>query len=199
MKELIKIIFIKKQDKAVFGILEVDHECWFADLSEKLDNPIRLESFIDERDQILNTHSGRIEIRAIDRKIAINSLLNHKQIVDIKPIYSEQRLILRTRALFNKSVDEIVRSNQSILLNPIKAFNTKEQNLIIAPSFQEIKKMVNGLNEVGSCKIIACEEVELNKLNSINSREICSFLKIIDKTDLEIATQKIRVIKKICE
>ena len=167
---------LKKPDKAIFSILEVDHECWFADLSEKIENPIVLNTFVDAQDQILGTHSGRIIIQTANQKQVINHLLNHKQIVDVKPIYSDEQLVLRTRALFNRSVEEFVRKNKSILLNPIEAKNTKERNLIISPSQKEMSKLMKGLNEVGKCRLVACEEVELNKISIISSKEIRSFV-----------------------
>lgn len=190
---------IKTHDKVVIGILEVDHQCWFADLSEKLDKPIVLNSFIDEQDTLLGTHSGRVTIQTTDKKMVINQLLKHKQIVEVKPLYTSKQLVLRTRALFNKSVDEFVRKNKSILLNPIRAEDTKERNLIISPSINEIRNLIRGLNEFGSCKIIACEEVGINRITSINSKEILSFVKMVDKSDLDNAVQKIRLMKKFYE
>lgn len=188
---------VRKPNKAILGILEVDHQCWFADLSENLESPVILDSFVDEKDAVLGTHSGRVMIETADKKMAISKLLKHKQIVDVKPLYSNKQLILRTRALFSKSVDEFVRKNRSILLNPIKASNTKERNLIIAPNYKDINRLIKGLNEVGRCRLIASEEIELNKLNSLTSKEIISFVKIVNKSDLDAATQKILLTQRL--
>lgn len=189
----------KKSEKVVVGILEVDHECWFADLSEKLDNPIILDSFMDEKDPILKTHSGRIIIEKSDQDKAIKFLLKHKQITEINPLSLDKKVVLRTRALFKKSVDESVRKNKSILLNPINAMDTKERNLIISPSKKEITKLLSVLNETGKCRIIDSEEVEMGNLNEISSKQILSFINVVDKSDLNSAMQKIRLMKRIAE
>jgi len=190
---------IKNPDKIVVGILEVDHECWFADLSEKLDNPVVLDSFMDDKDPILKTHSGRVIIDSSDKEKAINFLQKHKQITELKPIYLDKKVVLRTRALFKKSVDESVRKNRSILLNPIKANDTKERNLIISPSRSEIINLLKALNQSGKCKIIDSEEVDMEEINKIRSKAILSFVNSVSKPDLHSAIQRIRLMKRIAE
>ena len=190
---------IKNPDKVVVGILEVDHECWFADLSEKLDNPVILDSFMDEKDPILKTHSGRIIIDSADKDKAIDFLLKHKQITEVKPLFLDKKIVLRTRALFKKSVDEAVRKNKSILLNPINANDTKERNLIISPSKKEIVKLLRILNQAGKCRIIDSEEVEMGSFNKIHSKAIMAFINTVDKPDLNSAIQRIRLMKRIGE
>lgn len=190
---------IKKPEKVVLGILEVDHECWFADLSEKTETPIVLNSFMDDRDEILGTHSGRVVVSAENKQAIISQLLKHRQVVEVKPLFMDKQIILRTRALFNKSVDEFVRKNKSILLNPIEANDTKERNLIISPSHKEINTLVKGLNEFGNCKLVASEEIEMQKINSPISKEIKTFVNLVNKEDLDSAVQKMRLIKKFYE
>jgi hypothetical protein len=190
---------IKKPEKVVVGILEVDHECWFADLSEKLDNPIVLDSFMDDKDPILKTHSGRVIIEKPDQYKAINFLLKHKQITEVKPLSLDKKVVLRTRALFKQSVDESVRKNKSILLNPINATDTKERNLIISPSKKEIMKLLRVLNQSGKCRIIDSEEVDMGSLNEIRSKAILSFVNTVNKSDLISAIQRIRLMKRIAE
>ena len=58
-------------------------------------------------------------------------------------------------------------------------------------------KLIKGLNEVGKCRLVVSEEIELNKINMISSKEIRSFVRIIDKGDLDYAMQKIRLFKSI--
>ena len=58
-------------------------------------------------------------------------------------------------------------------------------------------KLIKGLNEVGKCRRVVSEEIELNKINMISSKEIRSFVRIIDKGDLDYAMQKIRLFKSI--
>ena len=106
-------------------------------------------------------------------------------------------MVLRTRALFDKSVEQSVKKNRAILLNPIKASDTKERNLIIAPSYKEINQLMKSLNEKGRCRLITSEEVELNRLNSLKSREICSFVQDVNKKDLNSAIQKIHLMKSL--
>ncbi len=155
-----------------------------------------LNSFIDEKDKELGTHSGSILIEKSDEKIALNHIVKHKQIVEVKPIFTKNKLILRTRALFNKSVEDFVRKNKSILLNPVFAHNAKERNLIVSPSYKEIKNLLKGLSKYGKCKITASEEIEIQNINFPKSKEIITFVKAVDKEDLENAAQKIRVMKK---
>jgi hypothetical protein len=190
---------IKKPEKIVVGILEVDHECWFADLSEKLDNPVVLDSFMDDKDPILKTHSGRVIIEKSDQDKAIKFLLKHKQITEVRPLSLDKKVVLRTRALFKKSVDESVRKNKSILLNPINATDTKERNLIISPSKKEILELLKVLNQSGKCRIIDSEEVEMGSLNNIRSKAILSFVNSVNKPDLNSAMQRIRLMKRIAE
>ncbi len=187
----------KTLDKIVVGILEVYHKCWFADLSKKIKSPIQLNSFIDEKDKELGTHSGSISINNSDKEVALSHIMKHKQIVEVKPIYTKDKLILRTRALFNKSVEDFVRTNKSILLNPVLAHNAKERNLIVSPSYKEIEKLLKGLSKYGKCKITASEEIEVNKLTSPKSKEIITFIKSVDKKDLEDAAQKMMVMKRL--
>jgi DNA-binding Lrp family transcriptional regulator len=190
---------IKKPETIVLGILEVDHECWFADLSERTEAPIVLDSFIDGMDAGLGTHSGQVIIPNSFKKVAIEQLQKNKQIVEVWPMYTNKQLVLRTRALFNKSVDEFVRMNKSILLNPIEANDTKERNLILSPSLKEIRNLVNGLKEFGNCRIIACEEINTRKVSYPESREISSFVKKVNEEDLNSAVQKIRLMKRFYE
>lgn len=187
---------IKKREKFVMGILEVDHECWFADLSEKIETPIFLKSFIDKKDPYLGTHSGEIAIKSSDKTRAINNILKHKQIVELKPLYANKQIILRTRALFNKSVDEQVRKNKSILLNPIEAHKTKERNLVISPSINEMRNLTRTLNEFGNCKVVNYEEMDSGRINSPKTKEIKSFVRLVNKKDLDIAMQRMRLIKR---
>lgn len=188
---------IKNPDKIIVGILEVTHKCWFADLSGKLKNPIMLNSFIDEKDKELGTHSGSISIENSDRKVALSHIIKHKQIVEVKPIYANGKLVLRTRALFNKSVEDFIRTNKSILLNPVLAYKSKERNLIVSPSYKEIEKLLKGLSKYGKCKITASEEIEVVNLASPKSKEIITFIKSVDKKDLENAAQKVRVMRRL--
>ena len=187
---------IKKPETIVLGILEVDHECWFADLSEKTETPIVLDSFMDATDFSMGTHSGRVIIPNSFRKTAIEQLQKNRQIVEVKPIFVDKQVILRTRALFNKSVDEFVRLNKSVLLNPIEANDTKERNLIISPSLKEIRNLVNGLKEFGNCKIIACEEISTKKMGYPESKEIDSFIKKVNEDDLNSAVQTVKLMKR---
>jgi len=187
---------IKKPETIVLGILEVDHECWFADLSEKTETPIVLDSFMDATDFSMGTHSGRVIIPNSFQKTAIQQLQKNKQIVEVKPIFVDKQVILRTRALFNKSFDEFVRMNKSVLLNPIEANNTKERNLIISPSFKEIRSVANGIKEFGNCRIIACEEISTKELYRPESKEISSFIKKVNEEDLNSAVQTIKLMKK---
>jgi hypothetical protein len=186
---------VKNPEKLVVGILEVKHSCWFADLSKKLKNPIMLNSFIDEKDKELGTHSGSISIEKSDKEVALKHIIKHKQIVEVKPIYTKDKLILRTRALFNKSVEDFIRKNKSILLNPVLAHKAKEKNLIVSPSYEDIEKLLKGLSKYGKCKITASEEIEMQKVYSPKSKEIIPFIKAVDREDLEKAVQKIRVMK----
>jgi hypothetical protein len=186
----------KESEKIVLGILEVDHECWFADLSERTETPIVLNSFCDSRDIGLGTHSGQIIIQSVDQRMVIGQLLKSRQIVEAKPIYMDKQVTIRTRAVFNKSVDDLVKRNKSILLNPIEAYDTKERNLIMSPSLKEMQNLVRILNQFGNCKLIACEEVAINKLNSSESKEISSFVKKVNEEDLNSAVQKMRLMKR---
>jgi len=189
----------KESEKIVLGILEVDHECWFADLSERTEAPIALNSFCDSRDMGLGTHSGQIIIQSADQGMAVGQLLRNRQIVEVKPIYADKQVILRTRAIFNKSVDDLVKRNKSILLNPIEANDTKERNLIISPSLKEMRNLVKVLNEFGNCKLVACEEITANRIDSSGSKEIRNFVKKVNENDLNSAIQKIRLIKRFYE
>lgn len=188
---------IKNPDKIIVGILEVTHKCWFADLSGKLKNPIMLNSFIDEKDKELGTHSGSISIEKSDKEVALSHIIKHKQIVEVKPIYINGELILRTRALFNKSVEDFIRTNKSILLNPVLAYKSKERNLIVSPSYKDVEKLLKGLSKYGKCKITASEEIEVQNLAYPKSKEIINFIKSVDKKDLENAAQKVRVMRRL--
>mgnify|MGYP001563444214 FL=1 len=106
-------------------------------------------------------------------------------------------MILRTRNIFNKSVEDFERKNKSILLNPVLAHNAKEENLIISPSYKEIDKLLKGLSKYGKCKITASEEIEIHNLDSAKSKEIMTFIKSVDKKDLENAVQKVMVMKRL--
>jgi len=145
----------------------------------------------------MGTHSGSISIDKSDRKVALSHIIKHKQIVEVKPIYANGKLVLRTRALFNKSVEDFIRTNKSILLNPVLAYKSKERNLIVSPSYKEIEKLLKGLSKYGKCKITASEEIEVVNLASPKSKEIITFIKSVDKKDLENAAQKVRVMRRL--
>jgi len=59
-----------------------------------------------------------------------------------------------------------------------------------------MNRLMKGLNEVGKCRLIASEEVELNKISMISSKDIRAFVRIIDKNYLDKAMQKIRLMKR---
>src|SRR3989344_4935842 len=67
--------FCKKQDKQIeIGILEVDHDCWFANASENENEIVVLNSFSDKQDKINNTHSGILKISKENKSKLINQI-----------------------------------------------------------------------------------------------------------------------------
>ena len=99
---------------------------------------------------------------------------------------------IRTRALINKSVDEFTKSNHSILLNPVIASNSKEQNLILAPSEREMTSLSQGLEEFGGkVRLVTTECFEISKIHKIRNQRIRSFLDKVPKKELLNGLQRI--------
>lgn len=183
--------------KFTIGLIEVDHPCWFADLSEKVELPV-LNTFIDKRDKEFATHSGIVTTKSKDKREVLKKIFRHRQIVSVKPIYITKDLLsLRTRALFDKSVEQLTKQNDSILLNPIIADNTKENNIIISKDVKEMQKLVRILNENGKARIVMKEETNLTNLKQIG--KLSKWLKLIDKKELENAVHKFNFINSLEE
>jgi hypothetical protein len=138
-----------------------------------------------------------VNITYANKTIIAKNYTEFKSILYENKIYANGKLVLRTRALFNKSVEDFIRTNKSILLNPVLAYKSKERNLIVSPSYKEIEKLLKGLSKYGKCKITASEEIEVVNLAFPKSKEIITFIKSVDKKDLENAAQKVRVMRRL--
>lgn len=187
----------KKEKKANIGIVEVDHECWFSNLSEKHHEPISLNSFSDEKDRKIGTHSGIIKIEMEDKRRAIRDITKQSTIREARLVHkTDKTYYIRTRASINKSVDEFTKSNSSILLNPIIANDSKEKNLIISPSQKEMRRLAKGLQEFGGkARIITTEDLDMNNLDKINNKKISGLLEKVPKKELLNNLQKMRLLK----
>lgn len=188
----------KKEQKAHIGILEVDHNCWFSNVSEKHKEPISLNNFSDIKDKNLKTHSGVLKIDMEDKDKTINQILKQGILKEARLIHKAGKTFyIKTRASINKSVDELTKENNSILLNPIIATEGKEQNLIISPSKKEMEKLSKGLEEFGGKVRIVCdEEFYINKTSSIKNFKIKSLLEKASKAELLQNLQKIILLKE---
>ena len=155
-------------DKSVvIGLIEVAHQCWFSDLSGKIEGSPELTTFIDDLDRKFNTHSGKliVELENGEHKKIIERILKSRQIINVKPVWIDnKRMLLRTRALFEKSFEEATHKNDSIILNPVIATDTKEKNIVISPSLKELRKLTGNFKEQGKCRISFYKKVNLGKL-----------------------------------
>ncbi len=185
----------KKNDERQIAILEVDHQCWFSNTSEKYPDGIMLNSFSDQKDVNIGTHSGVVKIETKDKHKLLERILKQDIIKEAKLIHkSKDALFVRTRASINKSVDEFTKNNNSILLNPVIAMDSKEQNLIISPSQKEMKALSKGLQEFGGkVRLICSERFNLNEINKIENERIREFIDKVPKEELLEAMQKARI------
>jgi len=177
----------KQQNQRVqVGILEVDHSCWFANISEKSDTPITLNNFSDRNDEKLQTHSGLLKIDAENKHKAIEGIAKQQLIRQARLVHKKDNtLYIRTRALSNKSVDDLTKRNNSILLNPIIATDGKEQNLILSPSTKEMKQVAKGLQEIGgTVRIISTESINPLNTEKVQNSQIREFLTRVPKSEL---------------
>ena len=188
----------QKNNEMNIAILEVDHQCWFSNTSEKNPEEILLNSFSDKKDYQTNTHSGIVKIETTNKKI-INTINKQEIIKEARLIHKQgNTYYIRTRADINKSVDEFTKNNNSILLNPVIAIDSKEQNLIIAPSSKEMKAMSKGLQEFGGkVKLLSIETFNPNKLNEINNKHINEFLSKVPKKELIDTLQKCKLMHSL--
>lgn len=172
--------------RAQIGILEVDHSCWFANTSEKTDSPITLNNFSDRNDEKLQTHSGLLKIDAENKHRTIEGITKQQLIRQARLVHKKDNtLYIRTRAISNKSVDDLTRRNNSILLNPIVAIDGKEQNLILSPSTKEMKKVARGLQEIGgTVRILRTEEIDPLNIEQVQDVQILEFLTRVPKGEL---------------
>src|SRR3989344_812257 len=189
--------FCKKQDKQIeVGILEVDHDCWFANASEKENEIVVLNSFSDKQDKINNTHSGILKISKENKSKLINQIQKEKGFKEIKPFHrTDKSYYLRTRALINKSVDEFTKENKSVLLNPILAINGKERNLIISPSQKEMRQLSKMLRESGGkARVLKAGHFDIKK---IKDKQIQEFIEIASKKELLEGIQRVRLVQNM--
>lgn len=131
----------------------------------------------------------------IDDKHKIISSLNRQDILkEAKLVHKANKThYIRTRAAIDKSVDKMTKANQSILLNPIIANDSKEQNLILSPSEKEMKKLSKCLQEFGGkTKIVASEEFSMKQMENSKIQE---FIEKVPRKELLDSVQKIRVRK----
>lgn len=182
-----------KEKEAVIGILKVDHDCWFSNLSERYHDTMVLNSFSDKKDEYIATHSGVVRIGAKDKHKVIAALLHQRAVKEARLIHqNKETYFIRTRALMNRSVDEFTKSNGSILLNPVVALDSKEQNLILAPSMLEMRQLSHGLQEFGGMvKLLTTECFSVGKVHQIKNNRIKTFLSRVPKVELLRALQKI--------
>ena len=189
--------FCKKQDKQIeIGILEVDHDCWFANASENENEIVVLNSFSDKQDKINNTHSGILKISKENKSKLINQIQKEKSFKEIKPFHQTDKYsYLRTRALINKSVDEFTKENRSVLLNPILAIGGKEQNLILSPSQKEMKQLSKMLRESGgNARILKAGHFDIRY---IKDKEIKRLIEIASKKELMEGIQRVRLVQNM--
>ncbi|MBI5393261.1 hypothetical protein HZA96_05310 [Candidatus Woesearchaeota archaeon] len=185
--------FCKKNNvEKQIAILEVDHQCWFSNTSEKYPEEIILKSFSDKQDINAGTHSGIVKISTDDKHKLLNRILKQDIVREAKLIHkTNNAYYIRTRALINKSVDEFTKKNKSVLLNPVIAVDSKEQNLIISPSQKEMKAMSKGLQEFGGkVRLICAENFNVNQLHKIENKKIREFIEKVPKQELLEAVQK---------
>lgn len=192
----------KVPDKnVVIGMLEVDHQCWFSNLSEKTDCSPELTTFIDDLDRKYKTHSGRllVEMEKDQRRKLIERIYKSKQIINVKPVFiDKKRMLLRTRALFDKSFEESTHKNDSVILNPVIATDTKEKNIVIAPNIAGLRKVAKSFKEQGKCKIASYKQVSLGKLNQFDFKSMFGkFFEYIDQKDLTDAIRKFQLMYRI--
>ena len=173
----------------------MDHQCWFSNTSEKYPEEIILNSFSDKQDVNTNTHSGIVKIHTDDKHKLLSRIINQDIIKEAKLIHKiKDAYYIRTRAYSNKSVDEFTRTNNSILLNPVIARDSKEQNLIIAPSHKEMKAMSKGLQEFGGkVRLICAESFKTNQIHKIQNPKIKEFLEKVPMNELLESLQKVRL------
>jgi len=186
-----------KERRATIGIIEVDHDCWFSNISEKHHEQIILNSFSDKIDQKNATHSGVLKIEVDDKHKTISNLNNQQIMRGAKLIHKSGKThYIRTRAAINRSVDEFTKQNQSILLNPVIAVDSKEQNLIISPSKKEMRNLSKGLQEFGGkVRIITTEEFNMHDISGMENSRIKEFLDKVPKKELLDNMQRLRLMK----
>jgi hypothetical protein len=189
----------KQESTATIGILEVDHECWFSNVSEKHKETIALNNFSDRKDMKFGTHSGILKIEIDNKHKAIGNITKQDIIREAKLVHKAgKNYYIRTRASINKSVDEFTRANSSILLNPVTATDSKEQNLIISPSQKEMRKLSKGLQEFGGkTRVITAEEFSIRKINNVQNAKINFMLEKVPKKELLDNLQKVLVLKTV--
>lgn len=186
--------FCKAENQQLkIGILEVDHDCWFSNISEKTDQSIMLNNFSDRKDIQTGTHSGILKIELDNKRKTIGKILKQDIIKEAKLIHKHNKnYFLKTRALIDKSVDEFSKANHSILLNPVIAIDSKEQNLIISPSNKEMRKLSKGLQEFGGkVRLITTEDFDIHNIKGIKNKQISKFLQKVPKKELLDNIQKI--------
>ena len=185
----------KKNNEANVAILEVDHECWFSNTSERYPEDILLSNFSDRLDKKRGTHSGVIKIEAKDKNKLLGRVLKQGLIREARLIHkTKDAYYVKTRADINKSVDEFTKKNKSELLNPIIARDSKEQNLILSLSQQEMRALSKGLQEFGGkVKLVSLEQFNVNKMDQIKNKKIREFLAKVPKKELLDSLQKVRL------
>ena len=184
------------ENKVSLAVLEVSHNCWFSNLSEKMDS-IALTTFTDAKDIDNNTHSGILELDTGNKKI-LERILRHEQIVQIKPLeIRKDRMVIRTRALMKNSAEDIINKNDSVILNPVIATDTKERNIVISPNKAELNRLVKALNNDASCKLVKFYEISLNRFNDLDKLILENNWLRVNKKDLFEALRKFQTINKI--
>lgn len=185
----------------VIGMVEVDHQCWFSNLSGKADFNPELTTFIDDMDRKYKTHSGKVVIDIANKnyKKIIEKIYRQKEIIKVKPVFvDKKKVVLRTRALFENSFEESTHRNDSVILNPIIANNTKEKNIVVASSRTEMQKLVNKFREQGNCRLKFCQEISLSKLRDFDfSKLLGEDYTYTNKKDLDDALRKFQLMYRI--
>ncbi|MFH1456025.1 MAG: hypothetical protein ABIF40_03680 [archaeon] len=192
--------FCKPQNAEMnIAILEVDHDCWYSNLSEKYSEEIMLNNFSDREDKKVETHSGILKIKTQNQRKVVEKILKQGSIKIAKLIHKKDDIYyLRTRAKINKSVDLLTKVNKSVLLNPVLAEDSKEQNLIISSSAKEMKALSKGLEEFGGkVKLICQEKFNINDIGKIKNKKINKFLALVPKTELLDAIQSVRLMGEV--